>query len=303
MRTHLYKLIPLLGAFVGVIAISSLSPASVPNFSGPESFDFLLKQCSFGPRPVGSEAHSETREYLAGKLHDFADRVEIQSFRHVRDDKTYYLSNIIARFGKPDVPGVLLCAHWDTRPTADREFLESDRAKPISGADDGASGVAVLIEMAKIFHAKSPSVPVTIALFDGEDFGPTLQDMLLGAKYFATNLGRDRYRYGILLDMVGKRNLVLYRENHSDAAARGVGDKIWKTGNDLGYSSVFRDHAKYTIEDDHVPLIRAGVPCVDLIDFDYPYWHSLKDTPDKCSPESLIAVGETLLKVIYLEKP
>ena len=127
--------------------------------------------------------------------------------------------------------------------------------------------------------------------------------MLLGARYFASTVDVRRYKYGVLLDMVGKRNLVLYREKHSDRAAGDVNDKIWKKAAELGYSGTFRNHAKYAIEDDHIPLIDAGLPCVDLIDLDYPYWHTLKDTTDKCSRESLEITGKTVLEVVLSERP
>jgi hypothetical protein len=286
-----------------IFGVALPAQSSIHKFDGTEAFGFLLKQCSFGPRPVGSEAHNRTRDYLIAKLKESADSVTVQNFSHVQDGKTYALCNIIGQFGHGKIPGILLCAHWDTRPTADQELLPEDQAKPIMGADDGASGVAVLLEIAKLLHQDRPSVPVTIVFLDGEDFGPSLADMLLGARYFASTVDVRRYKYGVLLDMVGKRNLVLYREKHSDRAAGDVNDKIWKKAAELGYSGTFRNHAKYAIEDDHIPLIDAGLPCVDLIDLDYPYWHTLKDTTDKCSRESLEITGKTVLEVVLSERP
>jgi Zn-dependent M28 family amino/carboxypeptidase len=174
--------------------------------------------------------------------------------------------------------------------------------KPILGANDGASGVAVLLELARMFKEKPPTVSMTIVLFDGEDFGPTLEDMFLGSRYFAKAMDKCKYRYGILLDMVGDKGLQIYREGNSQEHAAFVADKIWDAAKSLGREGVFKDRLKYTIQDDHVPLIEAGLPCADVIDFDYAYWHTLDDMLDKCSPESLKAVGETIARVIYSEK-
>ena len=215
--------------------------------------------------------------------------------------KTYNLSNIIAKFGTQNTPGMLLCAHWDTRPTADQELEASDRKKPILGANDGASGVAVLMELARMFKELPPSIPVTMVLFDGEDFGSTGKDMFLGSIHFAKTMDKSKYKYGILLDMVGDKDLQIYREGNSQLHAASVTDKVWRAANKLGYGGIFKDELKYTIGDDHVPLIEAGLPCVDVIDFDYAYWHTLDDTVDKCSAKSLQVVGETIAEVVYSE--
>ena len=273
---------------------------SPPKFDSARALTVLRKQCEFGPRPVGSTAHDKVRDYLVAELRPYAKSVETQNFQHTLAGRTYKLSNIIARFGSGS--GILLCAHWDTRPTADEELGAADRKRPILGANDGASGVAVLLELARMFHERPPAVPVTVVLFDGEDFGPTGKDMFLGSRYFASRLGdKSGFRYGILLDMVGDKELVIYREGNSQAGAGFAADKIWDTALKLGYGSIFKDEVKYTISDDHVPLIEAGLPCADVIDFDYAYWHTLDDTPDKCSAESLKAVGETIAKVVCSE--
>lgn len=277
-----------------------------PRFDSSRAFGILHKQCDFGPRPVGSKAHEQTCEYLYSQLKPLADSVSLQKFSHVRDGRTYQLTNITAKFeGDKKQAGVLLCAHWDTRPTAEQELEAEHRAKPILGANDGASGVAVLIELAHMFHERRPDIPVTIVLFDGEDFGPSGDHMFLGSRHFASTIRDEtsRFRYGILLDMVGDKELTICREQLSENAGKEINDKIWETAKKLGYGKVFKDEVKYRISDDHLPLIEAGIPCVDIIDFDYAYWHTLEDTVDKCSPESLAAVGETIARVIYLERP
>lgn len=272
-----------------------------PAFDSTNAFNILQKQCSFGPRPPGLPAHNQTRDYLAGELRKYTDAVELQDFPHTQGRETYQFTNIIARFGNPDSKGILLCAHWDTRPTADQELEKKDQQRPILGANDGASGVAVLLELARMFHERAPEVPVTIVLFDGEDFGRTTKDMFLGSAYFAARLSGNRFRYGILLDMVGDKTLEIYREGNSQAKAGVVVDKIWAAARKLGYDQ-FKDEVKYTISDDHLPLLKAGVPTADVIDFDYAYWHTLADTVDKCSAKSLKEVGETIAEVVYSEQ-
>jgi Zn-dependent M28 family amino/carboxypeptidase len=168
----------------------------------------------------------------------------------------------------------------------------------------------VLLELARIFHERKPEVGVLMVFFDGEDYGPTGNDMYLGSKHFAADL-RDslsvngkpvKIEYGILLDMVGDRNLGIYREGHSVDAAPEVVEKVWSAAKELGYQDRFRPQVKYTVDDDHVPLIKAGIKCIDVIDFDYGPWHTLDDTPQKCSAESLKAVGDVIARVVYEEK-
>lgn len=290
---------------LGMALLGGCFAQAPPSFDSSRAFGVLTKQCDFGPRPVGSKAHEQTCEYLYGQLKPLADSVSLQKFNHVRDGKTYQLTNIIAKFGADKKQAaILLCAHWDTRPTAEQELEVENRRKPILGANDGASGVAVLIELAYMFRKRPPDVPVTIVLFDGEDFGPSGDHMFLGSKYFASTV-RDQlsnFRYGILLDMVGDKELTIYREQFSENAGKEINDKIWRTAERLGYDKVFKNKVKYRIGDDHLPLIKAGIPCVDIIDFDYAYWHTLEDTVDKCSPESLKTVGEVIARVVYSEK-
>jgi glutaminyl-peptide cyclotransferase len=274
-----------------------------PAFDADRAFTSLKKQCDFGPRPVGTPAHDRTRDFLSAELRKYTDSVELQSFKRVLAGRACELANIVARFGPADKQGILLCAHWDTRPTADQALEAADRKQPIIGANDGASGVAVLLELARMFHDNPPAVPVTIVLFDGEDYGQTLSQMFLGSAYFASHMEKSLgFKYGILLDMVGDKNLDIHREGNSQKKAGPATDKVWAAARSLGYDSYFADDVKYTISDDHIPLIGAGLPCADVIDFDYAYWHTLDDTIDKCSPKSLQIVGETIARVVYSEQ-
>ena len=283
--------------------VASSSQATAISFDQNHAFGLLKKQCDFGPRPAGMKAHTLTRDFLIGELRKYTKSVQLQDFVHTQNNRKYPMTNIIACFGDQTKPSILLSAHWDTRPTADQENDPARRKLPIIGADDGASGVAILLELARMFHEQPPAVPVTIALWDGEDFGPGIEDMFLGARYFAGRIdGSQTYKYGILLDMVGQKNLRIPREWSSQHKAPTVVDKVWKAAADLGYTKVFVDQIGSNIIDDHIALNRAGVQCIDIIDFNYPYWHTLDDTPDKCSPESLKTVGETIARVVYTEQ-
>ncbi|MFC1718522.1 M28 family peptidase, partial [Candidatus Poribacteria bacterium] len=277
-----------------------------PTFDAIRAFKYLETQCEFGPRPPGSDAHKQTRDYLISELKKFAGEVAAQDFIHQSADGPLSLTNIIATFGSAEAGSkpvrtkkVLLAAHWDTRPFADRDPDPEKRHLPILGANDGASGVAVLLELARAFHSSPPDTQVIMVLFDGEDYGKTTDEMLLGSRYFARNMEEQwRPDYGILLDMVGDKDLDIYIESFSKRAAPDIVKKVWELARDLRLRS-FYSQERPPILDDHVPLIEVGIKCIDIIDLNYPYWHSLEDTPDKCSPESLETVGKLLLELIY----
>ncbi|NSW78593.1 MAG: M28 family peptidase [Chthonomonadetes bacterium] len=293
------------GLLFGWLLVSGCAPTAVqaerPAFDGKRAFADLEKQVSFGPRVPGTQAHLQCRDWLMTELEKSADRVELQTFTQVVNGKSLRLYNIFGIFNENAPRRIMLCAHWDTRPTADEELDPANRRKPILGANDGASGVAVLLELARQFKAKRPQVGVIIAFWDGEDYGPDVDTMLLGSRYFAKNMGKLRPTYGILLDMVGDKDLQIYKETNSVLAAPELVERVWRTAEQLGYRKYFPNAQKYTITDDHVPLIEAGVPCIDLIDFDYPYWHTLQDTVDQCSAQSLQIVGEVVAAVVYSE--
>jgi len=218
----------------------------------------------------------------------------------------YELENIIGLFNEDAEKLILLGAHWDTRPWADKEVNEQKKSTPIVGANDGASGVAVLLELTKMFNDSPPPVGVAIVLFDGEDLGSSGENKTYaqGSQFFAKNLPIKKPEYGIILDMVGDRNLHLPIERYSYRNAPELSRKLWKEANQLGLNA-FDQTLGYMLYDDHVPLFDyAGIPAVDIIDFDYPnaysnYWHTTEDTPDKCSPESLDQVGTLILNHIY----
>ncbi len=280
--------------------------AEVPEFDDRHAFFLLEAQCALGPRNPGSMGHAQCIEFLQRELSFWADTVFLQTFTYDSKDRgtTLELSNIIGRL-KPDVhERILLCAHWDTRPVADHDPNPDNRDTPILGANDGASGVAVLLEIARRCALEPPDIGVDIVLFDGEDYGidgsPT--DWLIGSKYFATHPVIPRVRYGILLDLIGDRDLHIPIEDASFAYAREIVEKIWRAAGDLGIAA-FENKFGLAVYDDHIPLNEVGLPTVDIIDFDYEFWHTVRDTPAECSPQSLEDVGRVLLHVIYNEKP
>lgn len=278
-----------------------------PLFDGGKAFWYLKKQVSFGPRNPNSEGHRRCLEYLTTTLRQSADLVRVQNFtERGYDGENLKLANVIASFAPAKKQRILLCAHWDTRPRAERDENPAKRSLPILGANDGASGVAVLLELATVLKTAPPVVGVDIVLFDGEDYGKEgdLPRYLLGSQYFAKNKPQDYIpRFGILLDMVGDAALELPQEGNSLRFAGDVVDLVWQTAESLGYTQFIREPGD-EVYDDHVPLNRVGIKTIDIIDFNYPdhtnrYWHTHQDIPEHCSAQSLQAVGSVLAHVIY----
>jgi len=272
-------------------------------FDGQAAYGLLVKQCDFGPRVPDTSAHDSCRAFLVAELKKNADRVAEQTFEEYLEglQKRVKLTNIIASFNLQATQRILLCAHWDSRPWADQDPDTSKRRQPVLGANDGASGVAVLLEVAKTLKRTPPPVGVDIIFFDGEDAGLTGQTdtYLAGSRYFArTKDVRFNPMMGILLDMVGDANLQLYKEINSVNYAGAVVDRVWNLAARLGVSE-FIPSAKHEVIDDHISLLNVGIPVVDVIDFDYDDWHTTGDTPDKCSAQSLEKVGRVVLAAVY----
>ena len=281
---------------------------SVPEFSGENAFEYLEKQCSFGPRNPGSIGYKECLTFLFQELEASADTVWTQPFTYedLHRSGSYDLQNIIARFNPNAEKQILLGAHWDTRPWSDKESDIDNQDKPLLGANDGASGVAVLLEIARELKTNPTETGVTIVFFDGEDLGLSGENRSYaqGSQYFAKNLPIPKPDHAIILDMVGDKHLHLPIERLSYRHAPRLAREIWKLANKLNLPA-FDQSLGYTIFDDHVPLWEfAEIPAIDIIDFDYPnkfdnYWHTQEDTPDKCSPASLEQVGTLLTHHIY----
>jgi glutaminyl-peptide cyclotransferase len=273
---------------------------SRPEFDQAAAFARLEEQCEFGPRPPGSDAHEQTMVWLVETLSQLTDRVSVQRFSVVADSGDVELTNVIASFNPGARERVLLGAHWDTRAIAENDPDPANRCRPIPGANDGASGVAVLLELARLVSESPPHVGVDMVFFDGEDGGNGggLPDWCLGSTYYARSLRGRIPAYAVVIDMIGDAELEVPREPNSVETSGEVVDRVWDAARRAG-SNRFVDGAGKPTYDDHIPLIRVGVPTALVIDFDYAYWHTLADTPDKCSPESLGEVGRALVALLY----
>lgn len=293
------------------------SPVAVPPspiFSADSAYAFLKQQVAFGPRVPNTDAHKACGEYLSARLRGFCPNVTEQRGKVTTyDGVSLDILNIIASFNPEKKGRILLFAHWDTRPWADQD---SKREKePIMGADDGASGVAVLIELARLFSQQNPTVGVDIALFDAEDWGAKgggqEDSYALGTQFWTRQPHVAGYsaNYGILLDMVGSKNAQFRLEGFSKEQASSVADKVWSSAASLGYSMYFlREDGGY-VTDDHYYVIKYGIPCIDIIHSDRTtrhgfgtHWHTHKDDLEIIDPRTLEAVGRTLAQVVYSER-
>ena len=243
----------------------------------------------FGPRPTGSHEGRLTGDYIVRRLREHGWEVTTQEFEYLGTP----VRNIIGARGEG--PTILLGAHYDTRRRADSDPI--DRTQPLPGANDGASGVAVLIELTRVLNVEATGHRIQVAFFDAEDNGNLDGwDWIVGSRYMANQL-QENPAMMILVDMVGDADQQIYWENNSDANLR---ERIWRVAAELGYSAYFIPQTAYTLTDDHIPFVQRGIPAVDIIDFYYPHWHTAADTIDKISAESLERVGRTLQ--VWLER-
>ncbi len=282
--------------------------AVVPAFDSVRAYRYLKEQCALGPRNPGSEGHARAILYFEKHFKSLGFRVELQRFVHrdLADGRPVPLTNILVTVPGRDAkkPGVLFCAHWDTRPRADMDPNPILRDRPILGANDGASGVAVLMELAHVLKARRPARTVHLALFDGEDYGRSgsLDEYFLGARHYAANLPTPRPAYAVLLDMVGDKDLSFSMERNSLAKNPDLVRKVWDRARALGLAA-FKAEPGHLVYDDHVPLLERGLPALDIIDFDYSPWHTLGDTPDKCSAYSLGVAGRLVASLAFQPLP
>jgi Zn-dependent M28 family amino/carboxypeptidase len=285
----------------------------VAAFDGERAFALLQAQCAFGPRPPGTAAHEKTAQFLMAQMKPLVDEFTGQKWNETvtsgpGSGRSYAMTNILGmlrgrsdgagRTTPPGPPALLICAHWDTRPVADEESDAARQRQPIIGANDGASGVAAVLGLARALHAARPQQTVAFALWDAEDLGV----FSYGARHFATAVGtrawrRWRPREAILLDMIADRDLNFTREISSMKLAPNLWARLQNAASETGLSQYFTG-AAVDITDDHTPLNAGGIATIDLIDFDYRYWHTLGDTPDKCSAQSLQITGDVLLRFI-----
>lgn len=295
-----------------------------PVFNADSAYAFCAKQCDFGPRTMNSEAHDRCGEWIIGKFKQFGLDVTPQQVTLSGYDGTQLkATNIIASYQPGLAERVLLCAHWDTRPWADNDPDSANWRKPVMGANDGASGVAVMLEVARLLAADTAklNIGVDFVCFDAEDWGvPRWSDMpdngdsyALGAQYWSANPHKPGYkaRYGILLDMVGGQGSQFWREGMSMQYAPDLVKKVWAAAKVAGYGSLFVDRDGAYVTDDHVPVNeKAKIPTIDIIAY-YPdcqassfgpTWHTVNDTMEFIDKSTLGAVGQTVVQVLYSEK-
>ncbi len=277
-------------------------------FNENRAFDYLLKQCDFGPRNPGSNGYYKCREFIISELKKATNNIILQNFSYTdeKDRIKYDLQNIIARFNPQSEFQTIISCHWDTRPWADMDKNLNNQNKAIVGANDGASGVAVLLELAIILANNPPPIGVNLVFFDGEDMGISgkSESYCQGSQFFAKNLPFKGINEAINLDMVGDKQLQLPIERYSYQFHPELVMYLWSRANEMKLDA-FIDRLEVPIYDDHVPLYEyAGIPSIDIIDFRYPnnyenYWHTLNDIPANCSKKSLSQVGRLMIDYIY----
>jgi glutaminyl-peptide cyclotransferase len=255
----------------------------VLHFNGQRAYKDVIAQVAFGARTPGSVAHAQTITYIQQELEKAGWKAQLQ----VTDWQGFLIQNIIA--SRSEIPPLIIIgAHYDSRLLADQD-PGPGRTSPVPGANDGASGIAILLELARTLPPDS--VPVWLVFFDAEDNGGLdSRHWIMGSQAFVASL-KVKPNAAIIVDMVGDADLNLYMERNSDNA---LTTEIWEQAAALGYGNYFFATPKYDLIDDHIPFLKVGIPAVNIIDFDYPYWHTAADTPDKVSVESLQVVGETL---------
>lgn len=292
-----------------------------PDFNADSAYIYLQEQCDFGPRTMNSTAHDKCEKWIIQKFEQYGCKVTTQKATLNGYDGTPLRStNIIASYNPEATTRIMFCAHWDCRPWADNDPDSTNWHKPIVAANDAASGVGVMIELARILKGSGLELGVDFICFDAEDYGTPQwfegedpgDTWALGAQYFANNLPEGYApRYGILLDMVGGVGAKFYREGMSMQYAPAIVKKVWNAARQVGYGSYFPKDDGGMITDDHIPVNQtANIPCIDVIPY-YPdcaqssfgpTWHTIADNMDNIDKNTLKAVGQTMVQVLFTEK-
>lgn len=298
----------------------SVQTIKAADFNADSAWYFVNEQVKFGPRVPNSKAHAKCALWLESTLKKYAPQVIVQPFTaKAYDGTTLNCKNIIASFNPKSTTRVLLCSHWDSRPYADNDPDTSNHRTPIDGANDGASGVGILIEIARQLKITPAAIGVDILLLDGEDYGAPqnagfmgADDWALGSQYWSRYPHTPSYsaRFGILLDMVGAENAVFTMEGNTMYYAPDFAQKVWSIGSSIGYSDYFSTERTAAITDDHVYINQLRqVPTMDIIQHDpstqsgfYQHWHTVKDNMKGISKPTLMAVGQTVLTAVRNEK-
>lgn len=293
---------------------------AVPAFSSDSAYVYIERQVAFGPRVPNTQAHVACANYLVTTLRSFGatvieQKVQLQAF----NGDLLNANNIIASFKPEEKQRILLFAHWDSRPWSDHDPSRSNFNKPVLGANDGASGVGVLLEIARNIALTSPQLGIDIIFFDAEDYGApesyrgkAENSWCLGSQYWSKNPHVSQYnaRFGILLDMVGAKDAGFYKEQISVHYAPSIVENVWKVAQNLGFEKYFVNKPGGAITDDHLYVNQiTGIPCIDIIQYNPDsksgfgdYWHTTKDDMSTIDKNTLLAVGSTLMYVVYIEK-
>jgi len=289
-------------------------------FNGDSAFVHVARQVDFGPRVPGTDAHEKCLQYIVSKLNSYgADTIILQSFNaEAFNGDILPLTNVTARYNPDAKRRILLAAHWDTRPWADHDINSDARRKPIPGANDGGSGVAVLLEIARQLQTTPLQTGVDLVFFDGEDYGDSERwgnsdsTWCLGSQYWADNkpykAAAVTPEYAIVFDMVGGKNAKFHREVFSDINAKDVVDKVWSLARRSGMGASFVNSTGGSIIDDHLQINRVGIPSIVIIESNNPYtqsfnptWHTQSDDMSNIDRKSLRAAGQTVLNLLYEE--
>lgn len=277
---------------------------NVPVFNSDSAYSFIRQQVNFGPRVPGSKAHAACATYLENKLTQYAFETSVQQGTITAfDGKQFRIKNIIGSYNPSSNKRYLLCSHWDTRPFADQDTENPTR--PNEGANDGASGVGVLLEMARLIDSLKPGIGIDIIFFDFEDYAKETEDFCLGSKYWSENPHVPGYNasFGVLLDMVGAPGATFLRDNTSEQYASHVLDIVWNTAAKLGYGNYFMNTNAHVYDDHYYVNTIRGIPTIDIIHMNPnggfgDYWHRHSDNMNSIDRSTLKAVGQTLLHVL-----
>lgn len=294
-----------------VAAGDVMTSATLGDFNADSAYNFLAKQLSYGPRVPNTDAHRKTGDWLVSELRRHGTKVTEQTAKLRAFDGTILNArNILGQINPEAKDRILLLAHWDSRPWADQDPDLSKRKQPVDGANDGASGVAVLLEIARQLALNPVNKGIDILFVDAEDWGEEGDDdsWALGTRHFVNNLPVEGYnpRFAILLDMVGGKDATFYREYFSEQSAPDVSEALWQAAASLGHGDMFVNKLGTAVLDDHVELIKAGIPAIDIIEYHgegqggfNPRWHTTGDTLEGISKATLGAVGNTLITFLY----
>jgi glutaminyl-peptide cyclotransferase len=291
------------GARLAALALGALLVAGCARpfaVDGERALARVRHQVDAGPRIPGTPGHAAIRDWLAAEVERLGGRVTRQSFVDTTLGRPLALTNVLGRWGPETGPRLVLLAHWDTRPFSDRDPDPARRNDPVPGANDAGSGVAVLLEVAELLKATPPAVPVELVFLDGEDQGEASAEaeFCLGSRHYAAQAERGSIRGAFVFDMVGDRDLRIHPEVYSARRAANLVAVVLEAARATG-AHHFHAEPRHAVFDDHIPLLDAGFPAVDVIDFDYPAWHTHGDDLSQVSAESLAEVSRVAAWIVY----